>query len=82
MLSVYDNDAHKEQFPTPPHLLTGPASDVRKRCKMFCDKFPLRNAWKRYEDQVKTATTTSENVIGVILEKQFGMHALHPGRFP
>jgi len=82
MLSVYDNAAHKEQFPTPPHLLTGPASDVRKRCKMFCDKFPLRNAWKRYEDQVKTATTASEKVIGVILEKHFGMHALHPGRFP
>jgi hypothetical protein len=49
---------------------------------MFCDKFPLQNVWKRYKDQVKTALTASEKVIGVILKKHVGMHALHPNRFP
>ena len=64
MLSIYDKEAHKDQFPMPPHLLVRHTNGVRKWYKTFCEKLLLQRAWKHCEDQVSGAMIVSEKVIG------------------
>ena len=75
---------HQESYPTPPHLLIGPSVDLLKTREAFCRSLGAYGiaCWQEYQTRLNDALRECERVIVPLLEKHFGMHALHPGDFP
>ena len=55
-----------------------------KQREKFCRALGTRGvgSWNKYQDSISNALRHCEGTIVPLLEKKFGMHALHPGNFP
>ena len=85
MSENYCIEKHREDYPTPPHLLIGDSSDLLSTRAKFCRSLTDVDGaarWREYETAIQDALRACERVVGPLFEKHFGMHALHPGDFP